>query len=118
MKTFDFFGFYLGTLLLKPGSPVAHRYEVNELTDECRTSSALFLRLWPLRRALIFGRWQESGMTGPEMFDKVFQARGIDLYDEDGNLHPRFAQQAREVIARSNMDPDQEWTILQAVGLD
>lgn len=118
MKTFDFFGLYVGFLWLQPGTPVIHTWELNEIDAECRTSTAHFLRLWPTRLGLAFGRWQKSGMTGPEMFAHVFTTRELDLLDADGQLHPQYARAARETIAGNVGDPDEEWEILRMTGLD
>lgn len=118
MKTLNFLGRYVTAIWLIPGAPIFHRHEVDELDGQCRTSTALFVRLFPFRLALGFGRWRWTGMTEAQMFKKHFQARNIDLHDEDGNLDPRYAQAARETIARNAKDLDDEWQILQAVGLE
>ncbi|MFH9606880.1 hypothetical protein [Streptomyces sp. NPDC017448] len=118
MRTIDFLGRYVGLSWVKPRTPLIHRYELNEIDDECRTSHAFFVRLWPLRVVFFFGRWHDTGLTPEQMFDRVFTAHEIDLYDADGNLEERFERQARENVAQQAADPDEEWKLLQMLGLD
>lgn len=120
MKTFDIFGFYVMALRLRPGAPLFHCYEVNETNGKCRTSTALFVRLYPFRFALGFGHWRASGMSEEQMFKHIFASslRETDLYGEDGEIDPRYERAARETIAEHAEDPSDEWEILQAIGLD
>lgn len=118
MTTFDFFGFFVTFMRMTPGAPLVHTYEIDEVDGECRTSVAVFLRLWPFRIALVIGRWRKTGMTEAEMFRKVFNARNIDLLDETGELHPRFHESARRSVAENAADVDEEWQILQMLDLD
>ncbi|MFJ1700418.1 hypothetical protein ACIOHC_36105 [Streptomyces sp. NPDC088252] len=114
----DIFGSYIGCTWVKPRTPLFHRFELNEIDGECRTSQATFVRIWPLRVALLFGRWQATGMTPGEMFAHVFTSREVAIHDEDGELDPRYVRAARERIAENAQDPDEEWEILRMMGLD
>lgn len=118
MRTIDFFGCFVGCTWVKPGTPVFHRYELNEIDEECRTSKATFIRVWPFRVALIFGRWRATGMTPREMFAHVFTSREVDIYDDEGDIDPRYERVARAKIAENAQDPDEEWEILRMMGLD
>jgi hypothetical protein len=118
MTTLNFLGFYIGILRLTSGSPLFHRYQVDEYDGECRTSKALFVRLFPFTLTLAFGRWHQTGRTPEEAIEHLMQARHINLYAEDGTLDPRFEAAARENIAREADDPDVEWQILSALGLE
>ena len=118
MTTLDFLGFYIGAIRLGTGSPLVHRYQLDEYEGECRTSQAVFLRLWPLRWAVAVGRWRPSGRTPQEQVEYLMRTRAMDLYAEDGSLDPRFEDTARQQIADRATDPDDEWQILTALGLE
>lgn len=118
MRTFDFLGFFVTFLRLTPGAPLVHTYEINEVNGECRTSTAVFFRLWPFRIAVALGHWTKTGLTEAEMFRKVFSSRNVDLYDENGDLDPRFRDTVRAAVAENSSDPSEEWTILQMLELD
>lgn len=118
MRTFDFIGCYVGVVRLIPGAPLFHRHTLDEYDGDYRTSEARFLRLWPLRLAVVVGRWRPSGATRAERLERLVAARDIDLYTADGELDPRFERSARQAVADYADDPTEEWTILQAVGLD
>ncbi|MFE9834016.1 hypothetical protein ACFYP4_02535 [Streptomyces sp. NPDC005551] len=117
MRTIDFLGLYVGFIRLNPRSPLFHRFEVSEYEGKCRTSRATFIRLFPFNAAVVVGRWHKSGLSQLEMVEQLMAARNIDLYDEEGSLDPRFEQRARQKIADQATDPDDEWTILEMVGL-
>lgn len=118
MRTIDILGRYIGLLRLERGSPFVHRYVLDEYTGLCRTSTALFVRLLPLRWALVLGRWKPSGRTQREMVEHLMAARDLDLYGDDGELDPRFEQSARNQVAKHAQDPDEEWKILEMLELD
>jgi hypothetical protein len=103
---------------MTPGSPLYHRYKVDEYDGEFRESEGHFLRLYPSRLALVYGRWHHSSLTPQERLERLVAARGIDLYTEDGRLDPRYERAARETIAAHAASPSDEWVVLQAVGLD
>jgi hypothetical protein len=118
MTTLDFLGYFIGFIRLERGSPIFHRYRLDEYEGECRTSKAVFIRLWPTRWAVAVGRWRPSGRTEEETVEYLMQARNMDLYDDEGNLDPRFEDAARQQIADHASDPDDEWKILSALGLE
>ncbi|MFD4858409.1 hypothetical protein [Streptomyces atratus] len=118
MRTIDIFGGYVGCTWVKPGTPLVHRFELNEIDGDCRISMATFIRIWPFRVALMLGRWRATGMTPREMFAHVFSSREVAIHDEDGELDPRYERVARERIAENSQDPDEEWEILRMMGLD
>lgn len=118
MTTLDLFGYYIGFIHLEPGSPLFHRFQLDEYDGKCRTSKATFLRLIPSRWAVAVGRWRPSGRTPQETIEHLMRARNIDLYNEDGTLDARFEDAARTQIANRADGPDDEWQILSALGLD
>lgn len=111
MRTIDFLKFYATFIWLRPGSPLIHTFAVNELTGQCRTSTAAFIRLWPLSIAVGFGQWKETGIGPHEMFRRVFSSRDVPLTGE-------VRRHVREVVASSALDADDEWEILQMLELD
>lgn len=117
MNTFDFLGFFIGSMRVIPETPFTFRAELDEPEGKCRTARSRFWRILP-GRAVVIGRWRKSGLTEAEMFVKLFKARNLDLFDEDGTIDPRYVRAARETIAENVEDPEDEWTILQMVGLE
>lgn len=112
MRTYDFWWrWYMVMIELTPGAPLIHTYEVNELSGECRTSTAVFIRLWPFRVALGFGRWSRSGMSKRDMFKRVFNSRDVEL---DGEIRERV----RQAVGNSGLSADDEWTILEMLDLE
>jgi hypothetical protein len=111
MRTFDFHSFYVMFISLQPGSPFVHTFVVDEIDGRCRTSLATFIRLWPLRLALGVGRWQPTGLTVREQFERVFQSRSVPF---DGEV----ARHAREAVAAHSTDVDDEWELLEMLDLD
>jgi hypothetical protein len=120
MRTFDIWDWFFLPVRLKPRSPLWHRFAVYEIDGECRSAEAGFLRIWPFRVAIGFGRWKLTGMTQAEMRQHFFaeSVREMDLNDANGELDSRFAQAARQQVAAHATDPDDEWTILEMTGLD
>lgn len=117
MTTWDFLGLYIGFVRLERGSPLFHRFVLDEYEGECRTSQATFMRLFPTRWAVAVGRWRPSGRTPDETIEYLMSTRQIDLYGEDGALDARFEEAARQQVADRATDPDDEWQILTALGL-
>lgn len=111
MRTFDFLWFYTTFIRLRPGAPLAHLYTVDELDGRCRTSTALFLRLWPMKIAVGFGIWRKTGLGPHEMFRRVFGSREIPLTGD-------VEKKVREAVAANAPDPTDEWQILQMLDLD
>lgn len=111
MRTFDFFNLFVTFIWVKPVSPLMHISQVNELDGRCRTSRALFLRFWPLRRAMGVGIWRKTGFTPRQMFLNSFESREVPL---TGDLR----ETVRRVVADNSLDADDEWQILQMLELD
>lgn len=118
MRTFDFFGRFIGFGRLTPGAPLYHRGQIDEAEEPYRSSTAHVLRLWPLRRAVVVGRWHACG-SAADRFNELLGLREIDWKDEHGGLDRKFAADvARTHIAKSAKDPNLEWRLLSKLGLD
>lgn len=118
MKTFDFFGRFIVGFHLIPRSPLRQKFPITEIEGECRTSVATFIRVWPFNYAIGYGKWQPSGKTPEQVFAEHFHASWMGIHHANGKVDERYAHVVRQQVAAHTDGPDDEWTILSAMGLD
>lgn len=114
-QTLDIGPLFVHMLKVRPG-PLIHFGSSQEVERPYRHSRVVVMRLWPLRRALAFGWWRDTGLTEEQALTKALQGYGIDLYNEDVT-NPEVRAIIRENVAKVSETVDDEWLILDALGL-
>lgn len=114
-QTHDFGPLFFTTLDLVPG-PLLHSGWSQEVEPPFRASRVIVIRLPFLNKGLALGWWRKTGMDEEEALLAAMSGYGLDLYDADLD-DPGVRQKIRENIAQHADDVDDEWTIMQAMGV-
>lgn len=106
---------------LSKGTPLVHKGTTVEIEHPfriCRNS--LIVRL-PGRWAVVLGIFRATVEDEDEAMRMAIQAVDSQILDESGHLLEHFEQSqetaARTQVARHSTDPDDEWQLLDTLGL-
>lgn len=112
--TRDFGRLFFHVVDLQPG-PFLHTAPTQEIEEPFRSSTSLIVRFWP-GKGLVIGWWRDSGMDEEEALLAALDGWGVDLYDAD--LEDEETRQTiRENIASKVDTLDEEWLIIDALGV-
>lgn len=115
-KTTDIGPLFFQWIRLNSKAPLLHTAPVQMTEDPYHSATALIVRPPFLRTGLVLGLWRKSGLDEEEALLNALSGKGLDLYDED-LADPEVRRTVRENIAKHSNSLDEEWTIINALGL-
>ena len=97
--------------------PVLGRIPSQEIEPPFRRANSFFFRFPFTTFGIIFGWWKDTDLSEEEAILLAMSGYGLDLYDEDLE-NDDTRDLIRRNIADNVEDIDDEWQIVQALGLD
>jgi len=108
--------FYFQILRLERGTDLIHIADTQEVLYPYRMGKALVLRIGGI--GFVAGIWVGAAEDEDLAMALAIKARPDQLFDDEGRLLDRFErQQMRKDVARSVTSLDEEWKIVDALGL-
>jgi len=115
LVTFDVGPLFFHLVSLEP-APLVHFGQSQEITRPYRSSPVVIFRLFPFHVGLVMGWWRNGGLTEEQALSKAMQAYGIELFSGDID-DPEVRASIRENIAKATHTVEDEWLIVEALGL-
>lgn len=115
-QTADIGPLFFQVLKLNRNAPVLHSGKSQEVDEPFRTSVVKIVRIPLTGIGIAVGWWQQTGFNEEQALIAAVDGFGLDLYDTDLD-DPEVRDQIRENIARRTDDLDQEWMIMDALGV-
>lgn len=116
-RTHDVGPLFFHVVRIETGTPLFHRGTTQEISPPFRCSRPLCIRI-PGLRCLVVGWWHDSGIEfEEEAVLKALDGFGIEFDWEQDLEDNDVVQMIRERVADHAGDVDEEWTILEAVGM-
>jgi hypothetical protein len=98
--------FFVMPIWVDASAPLAHRAPTREIEAPFRVSlRSIVLRLWPLRRALVVGRWHPSGLSEEEALQAAVAGHevGLSTVVDDGTT----------IIDNCALPLPADWTVVE-----
>lgn len=115
-QTFDIGPLFFQVLELRPG-PLLHTGVSQEIEEPYRRSDVLVVRIPFTGRGIAVGWWKESGFDEVQALETAIAGHGLDVFDidlEDEDVR----DQIRANVAKNSSSLDEEWQILNALGVE
>lgn len=85
-------GWFFHLVKVKPRTPLKHRAPTQEVDAPFRSSDSTVFRLWPLKIALVAGKWYDSELDEEDALLLALDGRSdaCDVVDEEGHVVDQF----------------------------